>query len=451
MKRKKVLTIILVCMMSVSLVACGPKARVVDGNSSSGEEKSDNQEKMEISILHYATENDAKVSIESRITRQAIENFKAANPDITIIEEAVGHDVYETKLKTLAAANELPDIFTSLPTFMPTFYENGQIMDLKPVIEGDQEWSGRFLEGALGDYEYEDKILATSKAGIVNHVLLWNKEIFEECGIDEFPKNTDEFKVAVQKIKAKGYVPMAAGNKEKFILSSQVMPGFLMKFASADWYNEIKNYGNASFTDTEVVEAITYMDDLIKMGMFNEDLNSIDNSQGRQLYYDEKAAMYVEGSWIVTSLIDEGSEELIGKTEIAVFPPVTGREELADQIVGGQGWGFCLNSNLEGEKLKKSAELIKGLTSPELQGMLVEDGALAVTNNPIYDESKLHPFYLKFLDMYDAHPIIVGCPEVQLSAPYMEASYTGYQELSIGQLTPQELAESLQKAHEEGK
>ena len=71
---------------------------------------------------------------------------------------------------------------------------------------------------------------------------------------------------------------------------------------------------------------------------------------------------------------------------------------------------------------------------------------VGITKDIPYDESKLNPFYLKFLKSVSAYDTVVGCPEVQLSAEYMDASYVGYQELSVGEVTPDQLAESLQSA-----
>ena len=78
----------------------------------------------------------------------------------------------------------------------------------------------------------------------------------------------------------------------------------------------------------------------------------------------------------------------------------------------------------------------------------MENGLIGVAKDIPYDESKLHPFYLKFLNEVAKYDTVVGCPEVQLSAEYMDASYVGYQELSIGAVTPEDLAQSLQDAHE---
>ena len=88
------------------------------------------------------------------------------------------------------------------------------------------------------------------------------------------------------------------------------------------------------------------------------------------------------------------------------------------------------------------------MTSPEIQAAGVERGLVSVLKDTPYDESKIDPLYQKFLDLYASKEIKVGCPEVQLSTDYMDASYTGYQELSVGAVTPEELANNLQEAHE---
>ena len=45
---------------------------------------------------------------------------------------------------------------------------------------------------------------------------------------------------------------------------------------------------------------------------------------------------------------------------------------------------------------------------------------------------------------------VVPNPEIQFNATYVSAAEDGYQELLIGTLTPEQLAEKLQAAYEEG-
>lgn len=468
---KKLTALFMTGIMMCSVAGCSSASSETSGSAKETKnQETDNQEadskeiqetnaengsdkKEKITILHmYTDEGVAQGDMESVAMRKAVDNYRAAHPEIEVVEEIVGQEAgYETKIKTLAAANELPDIFLALPSMMESFYENGQVKDLKPILDADAEWKDRFADGSFGDYTFGDKILGNPRCAIANHVLYWNTDIFKKCGIDKFPANSEEFKEAVGKLKENGYTPLSSGNKGKYAIASQVMPGLLFKFVDDTWYDSIKNYKGASFTDPEVVEAITYLDDLMKMGLFNDDVNSIDPIQARPQFYNEKAAMYIEGSWSVSNFINEAPQEIIDKTDIAIFPPVKGKEDLENQIVGGQGWGFSLNENLSEEKTKLAVDLLKQISSDEIQTMLAEGGSLSILKDVKYDETKLNPFYKEFLEMYKSHSKVVGCPEVQLSTTYMDASYTGYQEMSIGSVTPQELAERLQEAHDSNK
>lgn len=406
-------------------------------------------EQPELTIMHMWSDDMAEQNVaEAVAVRHAIDNFKEKHPEIKVVEEQVSQNAgYESKIKTLAAANELPDVFLALPSMMSMFYDNGQVTDLAPILEKDTEWYDSFSDGAFGDYNFGDTILGVPRCAIMNHVLYWNEDIFKKCGIEEFPKNSTEMLNAVKALKDNGYIPMSCGNKGKYLVASQIMPGILFKSADKEWYEKVKNYDGASFEDQEVIEAITYLKDLMDAGLFNEDVNSIDELQARENFYAGKAAMYVEGSWSVSGLISDCPKEIIEHTNITVMPPMDGKEALDSQIVTGQGWGFSLNSELSEEEQGLAIEFLKEITSPEIQAECVENGLLSVLKETPYDKEKLDPFYEEFLELYDSKEIRVGCPEVQLSVDYMDASYTGYQELSVGNITPEELAKSLQEAH----
>lgn len=441
MKRKLISSVLCISMLAAVLAGCGKKTE---------NEMATSTEKQKLVIMHqwtdeFVEQNDA----EAVAVHDSIERFKEKHPDVEVVVETVSQNAgYESKIKTLAAANELPSVFSALPSMMSTFYDNGQVMDLSSTLETEKDWYDTFAMGAFGDYTMGDKILGVPRCAIVNHVLYWNEEIFKECGIEKFPENADEFLEAVIALKAKGYIPMSSGNKGKYTISSQVMPGILFKFVSNEWYEKLKNYDGASFEDPEAVAAIEYMQKLMEAGLFNEDVNSIDEFQGRELYYSGKAAMYVECSWSVASFIKDTEQDLRDKTSMTIFPAVTGKEDLDSQMVTGQGWGFAVNANLSEDEKMLAVEFLKEMTSNETQAKGVESGSLSILKEVSYDESKLDPFYKEFLDLYNSKEIRVGCPEVQLSTAYMDASYTGYQELSIGNITAVELAAKLQEAHE---
>lgn len=459
-KTKRILSVVLAAMLfGGTLAGCGGQGDDASKDTGSAQESKGEAEdsssggKVSLTIMHMGTEEAIKNGdIESIMMHQVVENFREKYPDVDLKEEIVGQEAgYETKIKTLAAANEIPDLAMLLPSMMSSFYENGQILDLAPVLEEESEWYDSFADGMFGDFTFGDQILGVPRCSIVNHVIYYNTEIFKECGMDSFPADEEEFKNAVQKLKDKGYIPLATGNKGKYAIASQVMPGILMKFNSSGWYEKVKNYDGASFEDEDSMAAIKYMEELMQMGLFNENVNSLDPNQARQLYYDKKAAMYIEGSWSVSNLISEAPQEILDNTDMTIFPAVKGKEDLNNQIVGGQGWGISVSSSVTDEQKEAAINFLKEMSAPEIQTLLIEGGSLATAKNIEYDESKINPFFAEFLEMYNSYDKIVGCPEVQLSTAYMDASYVGYQEMSIGAITAEELAAKLQEAHESAK
>ena len=408
------------------------------------------EEKEQFTIMHYWTDEVINQgNAEGIAIQHAIEKFQEDHPELDVVVETITQDAgYESKIKTLAAADELPDVFVALPSMMNAFYDNGQILDLAPVLAEDTEWADTFADGAVGEFTFGDVVLGAPRCAIANSIIFYNTEIFKECGIEEFPSNTDEFMEAVKTLKENGYIPIGDGNKAQYALASQVMSGILFKFASNDWYENVRNYGGASFEDEEPVAAINYLKELLDAGAFNEDMNSIDVDQARELYYSGQAAMYCEGSWVIASFINDCDETVKENTELTIFPVAPDHEELDGQIVSGQGWGFSVNSGIGEEKQALAIDFLKDMTSPEIQAESVENGLVAVLKDVPYDESKVDPLLNKFLTLFASKETKVGCPEVQLSTEYMDASYTGYQELSVDAVTPEELAETLQEAHE---
>lgn len=406
-----------------------------------------------LTIMHLWTDENLEQNDANAVcVQKAIDVFKAQHPEVEVVEEKVSQSAgYETKLKTLAAANELPDIFLALASSAQTFDDNGQIEDLAPYLAADTEWSDRLIEGSYSDMQRGDKVLGMTRFMTSNHVMYYNEEIFKACGIEKFPENTDEFMDAVITLRENGYIPMACGNKNKYMISSQIMPGLLCRFTDVDWYNNLRSF-DASFEDPDALAAIEYMEELIDIGFFNEDVNSLEETQARQQYfYTGKAAMYCEGSWMISYIYNEMPEELRDKVHTCFFPAVTGKEELANQAIAGQGWSFCLNSDLSEEKKAVALDFLKSLSAPEVQRAGVERGLLPVVNEVDYDASKLDPMMSEFMELYNGYDVKYGCPETQLSTVYMDMSYSGYQELSVGTLNAAELAALLQEAHESSK
>ena len=143
---------------------------------------------------------------------ELIEAYKEVAPDVTINYETTQND-YPTLLKAKLNSGEVPDIFSSTSgKEIDVYTEWSSDLTGQPLTEtmlpsvaaamnSPEDGSGVYGLAIKGNY-----------FGIV-----YNKAIFEECGITEFPKTTEELKAACEKISEAGYKPFTTGFSEWWV------------------------------------------------------------------------------------------------------------------------------------------------------------------------------------------------------------------------------------------
>ncbi|MCM1123669.1 MAG: extracellular solute-binding protein [Eubacterium sp.] len=143
---------------------------------------------------------------------ELIDAYKEVAPNVTINYETTQND-YPTLLKAKLNSGEVPDIFSSTSGKEIDVYKEysfdltGQALEgtmqdaVKSVMASSEEGSGLYGIAIKGNY-----------FGIV-----YNKAIFEECGITEFPATVSEMEAACEKIAAAGYKPFSTGFSEWWV------------------------------------------------------------------------------------------------------------------------------------------------------------------------------------------------------------------------------------------
>lgn len=143
---------------------------------------------------------------------ELIEAYKEVAPDVTINYETTQND-YPTLLKAKLNSGEVPDIFSStsgkeIDVYKEWSYDlTGQpltetmLPSVASAMKSPEDGNGVYGLAIKGNY-----------FGIV-----YNKAIFEECGITEFPKTTEELKAACEKLSEAGYKPFTTGFSEWWV------------------------------------------------------------------------------------------------------------------------------------------------------------------------------------------------------------------------------------------
>ncbi|MBW7457025.1 extracellular solute-binding protein, partial [Paenibacillus sepulcri] len=284
--------------------------------------KTPTEETVEISFMNlWAKDNTENVATS---VREALAKFQEENPGIVIKEEAIGdQNAYYTKLKTLAASNDLPDIFISKGSELAMFAANGAAAPLDEILEADAGWKDGFLPSSFNDLSSGGQTYGIPFSMLATSVVYYNKQILADAGYDTFPATWNEFVDAIGKIKAKGIVPIALGNKEQWVAESCILSALGDRFTGPEWFASINEKTGAKFTDGAFVQSLTAFQSLAQMGAFNSDLNSINNDQQKTIYFNGKAAMFIEGSWAIGA-VASAPPEIASNTDVAVLPAVDG-------------------------------------------------------------------------------------------------------------------------------
>jgi raffinose/stachyose/melibiose transport system substrate-binding protein len=373
----------------------------------------------------------------------AIKRFQQKYPNVTLDQQVLPHDSYLTKIKTQAAANALGDVFVANGSMIQEFVANKGVLALDSILSDDQAWKNSFLPGIFDEFIVEGKVYGVPVQSFSTSVIYYNSKMFADAGITSFPKTWSEFKQAIGKLKQKGYTPIALGNKAQWVVESCIFSTLANRFTGVKWFYDLKAGKGPKFTDKEFVQSLAAIKELVDVGAFNSDLNSLDNNQQQQLYGNGKSAMFIEGAWAVSTLLANATTEVIDATKLAIIPAVGGKGE--DNIVsGGSGWSHALGTKMSPAQLKAAVALMKELNSQQTAVDQIENNAQPAIKVAKYDKAKLAPMsneYFELVSKTKFGPIY----DIQLKPSLVDVLYRGLQDILSGAASPEALAAKLQK------
>lgn len=395
------------------------------------------EEKVELSFSHFWTEADGDAG---KIVQSRLDAWLAENPNVEVKMEVISHDEYYNKFRVLASSNELPDVFIMNADMTTPISSSGQAIDLTDVLKADSEWSGILNPGLMAEWTRDGKVYALPSQVIMTHQIFYNKEIFQEVGIEKFPETWEEMSAAVVKLKDAGYTPIALGAKAGWPLFDCLFGTLSFRATGVDWYDRLLAR-EAEFTDPEFVNALTRFEELVKLGAFNPDATSLDNMQARQLYYDRKAAMFIEGGWAIAGALD--LEEVESVTDIGIWPAVPDGKGQPNEVTWASGWGWAANSKLEGAERDAAISLLRALSDEQYGRMRLEAGLGAPQLITEFDDSKL-PRLFTLENEYSANWTAVPILTLGFPSSVTDVLSNGLQEILTGQKTPADVAQAVQ-------
>ncbi|MBH5319693.1 extracellular solute-binding protein [Paenibacillus sp. GSMTC-2017] len=438
MKKRLTLVVTLITLISLLVAACG------DNKPNSGTNKpaeGGKEEKVKLTVWH----NFAGDDLRAQAVRSLIDEYEKANPNIELDAQAIPVDGYRQRLSTVAAANEMPDVFfVYAGSHSQEFFDAGLLQPITSLADKNPDWKNNFMEGAFDRFTFEPNQIYSAPIGLsATSFLYYNKDLFEQNGV-KVPTTWAEMMTAVKTFNEKGITPIALGNKAPWVAQSTILGSLADRVTGTDWFLKAAK-GEASFKDQVFVDALSKFKELNDNKAFQEGANSIDNTQAEQYFVQGKAAMMVSGAWTLTNLAASATPEQVAPIEVTTIPAIEGGAGEAGTISGGPGAGFALSKKTEGATKDAALDLIYAISGPDGQKKIAESNSMVMYKMDLTN-SKVSPLYLKAFNVV-MNAKITPVYDAYLSAEGGETINNGLQELMMGG-KPEEVAKKLQEAQE---
>lgn len=365
-KIAKLTSIALVIVMICSLLAaCGTTpstttpTKVEESPSTSPSQSAPPAEKVKMTVSSFCVGNDAFLPA----WQELLNKFQSENPNVEIVDDSApdANDTLRTKIKTAFAAGTEPDFmwFYNGADADPLI-ASGRLLSLDEEVSKDTEWSGKIAPAALESGKRQGKQYSIPVVGFYE-ALFCNKDLFDANGLS-IPTNWDEMLKAVDTFKSKDIIPVAASIDESYYLLEYA----ILSQAGKDGHNsEFKGAVPADWA-----KGIDVLKDLYQKGAFPKDSITATDEQVRQLFYNKKAAMMINGSWCVGQVTEKDN------TVITYVPVVPDGKADAKSIIGGYGTGFYVSKPANDSKSGMPVKLLKFFTSPENVAILTKDAGI---------------------------------------------------------------------------
>lgn len=274
--------------------------------------------------------------------------FKAANPGVEIVTESYPDQPYQEKMKIYATAKQLPDVFKywSFTTLLKPMVEGNFVV---PLDRAKFEKFG-YLPGALDSNVYGGKLYGIPVSADL-WVVYYNKKLFKDAGITKLPTTLEELTALVPKFKAKGIIPMTTDGKDAWPLCI-TFDQLAWRLSGDPTLPQQALDRKVKFTDPVFVKAATLLQNMVKSGLFQEDVMLSDYGAAKNLFGQGRAAMYLMGSWELGLATDQNfSEEFRKNVDAFKFPTVAGGKGGPLDLMAWYGGNYVVSASSKNSAL----------------------------------------------------------------------------------------------------
>ncbi|WIJ26384.1 ABC transporter substrate-binding protein [Devosia sp. RR2S18] len=317
----------------------------------------------------------------------AAEQFEETHPGVEVNITMRGVDEHKTALRVAAGSDSGPDIFMSWAGLgLGGEYVNaGLSQDISDYYE-EYGWEDNLSSASMG-FAGQYGGMHGIPFRFSGEAVYYNKEQFERAGITEEPSTYDELVAAAEALKSEGIPAFTFGGSVNWHVM-RLMDVLLETTCGAETHDQLIGMELSWADEPCAAEAFSEL----QMWTQNYVLSpfmGIDQAQSFNLFVGERAAMMLEGDWLVQQLAENTDVSHFG---VFPFPTGTGR-------LYGFAEYFYMSSNTEHPELV--AEFFDLFVSDEYQDQIKGAfGAISVnTNVSLGDDAT--PLQEEWLTIFD--------------------------------------------------
>lgn len=325
---------------------------------------------------------------------QAVAKLKELMPNVELELEVQAQDDGQ-KLRTYAATGNMPDIFHVTYGDIVTLNESNNILVLDDYMkamnfEDEVYESNKELLYAPDGHSY-----AFPYGGIYTGTLFYNKELFNKYNV-KVPTTYEEWEQAIATFVENDIIPLSTFAKEKW-------PCVLMfdMFATRINPQGILSLDSGEARAEDFREAATHLSNLVNMGLLPKGATNLNYDQAAALFFEEKAAMFVNGSWEIP-----GSTEKLGdKVDWMYYPGIDAEnyESMKYHLAGGGSnpSGFAISPHSENKDLAVEVAAILAKSYSETLYTEFSNPIVACKVDHLEPKNPMPQMYVKLLEEQD--------------------------------------------------
>lgn len=382
------------------------------------------------------------------IFRSSVEDWNKANADDKINQEFFANDAYKTKVRTAVGAGEGPTfIYGWGGGVLKSYVDAGHVGDLDQFLADNPEVKERYIPSVLENGVIDGKTYALPNNNMQPVVLYYNKQVFEDMGVEP-PETWDDLMALVPEFNDAGIAPFALAGQSKW--PNLMWLSYLVdRIGGPEVFQAILDGEEDAWSDPAVIEALTKIQELVDAGGFINGFSSIAADAGADsaLLYTDKAAMMLHGGWVYQNLKNDAPEFVeSGEVGFVPFPEVEGGAGDPANVVGNPANMWSVSSTASEQQKESALNYLKdGLFSEEYTQAMIDSGAVPAVNG-IEDQlaaSEDKDFVEFVYGLAQDAPSFQLSWDQALSPAQGDAMLANLDQIFIGEITPEEFAENM--------